>query len=87
MEKKYVKCAIKPFFQLNPIAPISELLNEILFILVAQETAQLQDVKVGGLKIFCIRHMQPGFESQIFFCIVPHLKALNKDQLDSAKKE
>ena len=35
---------------LNPIAPISGISNEILCILVAQETAKLPNVKVGVLK-------------------------------------
>ena len=50
MEKKYLKSAVKLFFKLNPIAPISGLSNEILCILVAQETVKLTILKVGGLK-------------------------------------
>ena len=48
--KKYLKSAFKPFFNLDPIPLISGLLNEILCILVAQETAKLPYVKVGDLK-------------------------------------
>ena len=43
----------KLFFKLNPFFPVSGLSNEILFTLVAQETAKLPNVKVGGLKKFC----------------------------------
>ena len=50
MKKKIPKSALKLFFKLNPIAPISGLSNEILCILVAQETTKLPNVKVGDLK-------------------------------------
>ena len=50
MEKKYLKVLSNPFFKLNPIAPIPGLSNEILCIIVAQETAKLPNVIVGGLK-------------------------------------
>ena len=35
VDKKYLKSAVKFFLELNPIAPISELSNEVLRILVA----------------------------------------------------
>ena len=41
------------FFKLNSFAPVSGLSNEILYTLVAQETAKLPNVKVGGLKKIC----------------------------------
>ena len=50
MSGKNLKNAVKFFFKLNLIAPISGLSNEILCILVAQETAKLPNVKFGGLK-------------------------------------
>ena len=50
MEKKYSKSAFKLFFTLNPFAPVLGLSNEILCNVVAQETAKLPHVKVGGLK-------------------------------------
>ena len=49
VEKKLLKVLSISFFLVNSIAPISGLSNEILFILVAQETAKLPNVKVGGL--------------------------------------
>ena len=72
MEKKYLKSAVKLFFKVNLIAPKSGLSNEILFILLVQETAKLPIVKVGGLKKIlptdqiyntCV---QPRFKSWIF---------------------
>ena len=52
MGKKYLKVPSNSLFKLNPIAPISRLSNEVLYILVFQETAKLPNVKVGGLKKF-----------------------------------
>ena len=49
MEKKYLKVLSNSYFILNPISPLSELSNETLCILVAQETVKLPNVKVGGL--------------------------------------
>ena len=49
MKKKYPKCAFKLFFKLYTFAPASGLSNEILCTLVAQETAKLPNVKVGGI--------------------------------------
>ena len=39
--EKYPKSALKVFFKLNLIAPVSGVSNEILCILAAQETAKL----------------------------------------------
>ena len=50
MEKTYPKSAFKLLIKLNPFAPVSGLSNDILFTLVAQKTAKLRSVKVGGLK-------------------------------------
>ena len=50
--EKYLKVLSNSYFILNSIALISGLLNEILCIFVAQETAKLPNVKVGGLKKF-----------------------------------
>ena len=72
MEKKYLKSGVKLFFKVNPIPPESGLSNEILCILLAQETAKLPNVKVGGLKKILptgqIRNtrVQPKFKSRIF---------------------
>ena len=46
MEEKFFLSAVKLFFKLNPMAPISGLSNEILCILVAQETIKLLNVKL-----------------------------------------
>ena len=48
-EGKYLKSAVKIFFKLNLIAAISRLSEDILCVFVAQETAKLPNVKVGGL--------------------------------------
>ena len=48
--EKYPESAFKLFFNLHMIAPVSGLSDEIVCILVAQETAKLSNVKVGGLK-------------------------------------
>ena len=45
--KENPKSALKLFLKLNNIAPVSGLSNVIIRILVAQETAKLQKVKVG----------------------------------------
>ena len=50
VKRKYLKILSNSYFMLNPITPISGLSNEILFILVAQETAKLPKIKFGGLK-------------------------------------
>ena len=50
MKKKYPKSAIKLIFQLNPFAPVSQLLNEIPCTLLGQETAKLPNVKVRALE-------------------------------------
>lgn len=50
MEIKYLKSAVTLFFKLNPIAHISALSKEILSILVVQEAAKMQNVKVRVLK-------------------------------------
>ena len=73
--EKIPKCAFKLFLKLNPFAPVSGLSNEILCTLVAQETAKLPNVKVGGLKKIlplgpiCTTRVWHGFESQISFHI------------------
>ena len=50
MKKKYPKSAFKLYFKLNSFAPVSGLSNEILCTLVAQETAKLSNVIIGGPK-------------------------------------
>ena len=71
MEKTYPKSAFKLLIKLNPFAPVSGLSNDILFTLVAQKTAKLRSVKVGGLKkmplsSICTTRVQPRIESWIF---------------------
>ena len=44
---KYLRRAVKLFFEMNPIGPILGLSNEILCILVAQGAAKLPKVKFG----------------------------------------
>ena len=46
MEEKFFLSAVKLFFRINPIASLSKLSNEILYILVAQETIKLLNVKL-----------------------------------------
>ena len=48
-EKIPLKC-FKLIVKQNPFAPVSGLSNEVVSILVAQETAELPSIKVGGLK-------------------------------------
>ena len=50
MEEKHSISAFKLFFKVKTFAPVLGLSNEILCILVAQETAKLPNAKVGGLK-------------------------------------
>ena len=55
MEKIYPKSGFKLFFKLNTLVPVLGLSNKIPYILVAQETAKLPNVKVGGKKIILSR--------------------------------
>ena len=48
-EKIPLKC-FKLIAKQNPFAPVSGLSNEVVCTLVAQETAELPSIKVGGLK-------------------------------------
>ena len=66
MKKKYLKIAVKLFFNSNPIA-ISGLSNEMICILAAYETAKLPNVMVGRL--------QP---LETHGCKVSHLKRLSQ---------
>jgi len=59
LEKNYPKSAFKLFLKLNFIAPVSGLSNEILCILLAQETPKKLEVRVGGFK----KILPPGFGS------------------------
>ena len=53
MENRYLKSRIKLFLKLNPIVPKLGISKKILCILVAQETAKLSNLKVGGQKKLC----------------------------------
>ena len=74
------KNTVKLFFRLNLIAPIPRLSNEILCIVVAQGTAKLPTVKVGGLiKILLLSPIHttrvwPGSGS--FFFVSPNLTTI-----------
>ena len=48
-EKLTYKC-FQTFLKFNPFAPVLGLSNEVVCILVAQESAELPSIKVGGLK-------------------------------------
>ena len=77
IKEKIPKSALKHF--LHEIAPISGLPNEIICILVAQETAKLPKVKVGGLK--SILPLSPICSTQVQST---SFESTNKEKMDLA---